>query len=43
MHLVPAFGSVLSMMLHDEQPSLLHAIGIGLSDPGIRLNTRRPE
>ena len=41
MHLVPAFGIMLSMILLDEQPALYHAIGIGLVLAGIRLNTRR--
>jgi drug/metabolite transporter (DMT)-like permease len=41
MHLLPAFGIVLSMMLLDEQPAPYHAIGIGLIFSGIWLNTRR--
>lgn len=41
MHLVPAFGIVLSMIFLDEQPALYHAIGIGLIFAGIWLNTRR--
>ena len=41
MHLVPAFGIVLSMILLDERPAFYHAIGIGLVFGGIWLNTRR--
>lgn len=41
MHLVPAFGIVLSMIFLDEKPALYHAIGIGLIFAGIGLNTRR--
>ena len=41
MHLVPAFGIVLSMIFLDEKPALYHAIGIGLIFAGIWLNTRR--
>jgi drug/metabolite transporter (DMT)-like permease len=41
MHLVPAFGIVLSMIFLDERPALYHAIGIGLIFAGIWLNTRR--
>jgi drug/metabolite transporter (DMT)-like permease len=41
MHLVPAFGIVLSMIFLDEEPALYHAIGIGLIFAGIGLNTRR--
>ena len=40
MHLVPAFGIVLSMIFLDERPALYHAIGIGLILGGIWLNTR---
>jgi drug/metabolite transporter (DMT)-like permease len=41
MHLVPAFGIVLSMIFLDETPALYHAVGIGLIFTGIWLNTRR--
>jgi drug/metabolite transporter (DMT)-like permease len=41
MHLVPAFGIVLSMIFLDEQPALYHAVGISLIFAGIWLNTRR--
>ena len=41
MHLVPAFGIVLSMIFLDEKPALYHAFGIGLIFAGIWLNTRR--
>lgn len=41
MHLVPAFGIMLAMILLDEQPAFYHAIGIGLIFAGIWLNTRR--
>ncbi|OHC63663.1 MAG: multidrug transporter [Rhodocyclales bacterium GWA2_65_20] len=41
MHLIPAFGIVLSMIFLDERPALYHAIGIGLILAGIWLNTRR--
>ncbi|MDK9704280.1 MAG: DMT family transporter [Sulfuritalea sp.] len=41
MHLVPAFGIVLSMIFLDEKPALYHATGIGLIFAGIWLNTRR--
>jgi drug/metabolite transporter (DMT)-like permease len=41
MHLVPAFGIVLSMIFLDEEPALYHAIGNGLIFAGIGLNTRR--
>ena len=41
MHLVPAFGIVLSMIFLDEKPALYHAAGIGLIFAGIWLNTRR--
>jgi drug/metabolite transporter (DMT)-like permease len=40
MHLVPAFGIVLSMIFLDEKPALYHAVGIGLILTGIWLNTR---
>ncbi|MDP1732900.1 MAG: DMT family transporter, partial [Sulfuritalea sp.] len=41
MHLVPAFGIVLSMIFLGEKLALYHAIGIGLIFAGIWLNTRR--
>ncbi|MDP2826708.1 MAG: DMT family transporter [Sulfuritalea sp.] len=41
MHLVPAFGIVLSMIFLGEKPALYHAVGIGLIFAGIWLNTRR--
>ena len=41
MHLVPAFGIVLSMIFLDEKPAPYHAAGIGLIFTGIWLNTRR--
>lgn len=41
MHLIPAFGIVLSMIFLDERPALYHAAGIGLIFAGIWLNTRR--
>ena len=41
MHLIPAFGIVLSMIFLDEKPAPYHAIGIGLIFTGIWLNTRR--
>lgn len=41
MHLVPAFGIVLSMIFLGEKPALYHAAGIGLIFAGIWLNTRR--
>jgi drug/metabolite transporter (DMT)-like permease len=41
MHLVPAFGIVLSMIFLGETPAPYHAIGIGLIFAGIWLNTRR--
>ncbi len=41
MHLVPAFGIVLSMIFLDEKPAPYHAVGIGLIFAGIWLNTRR--
>jgi drug/metabolite transporter (DMT)-like permease len=41
LHLIPAFGIVLSMIFLDEKPALYHAIGIGLIFAGIWLNTRR--
>lgn len=40
MHLVPAFGIVLSMIFLDERPALYHAIGISLILAGIWLTTR---
>ncbi|MDO8789444.1 MAG: DMT family transporter [Sulfuritalea sp.] len=41
MHLIPAFGILLSMIFLDERPAPYHAIGIGLIFAGIWLNTRR--
>jgi len=41
MHLLPAFGILLSMIFLDEKPAAFHAIGIGLIFTGIWLNTRR--
>lgn len=41
MHLIPAFGIMLSMIFLDERPALYHAAGIGLIFAGIWLNTRR--
>jgi drug/metabolite transporter (DMT)-like permease len=41
MHLIPAFGIVLSMIFLDEKPALYHAVGICLIFAGIWLNTRR--
>ncbi len=41
MHLIPAFGILLSMVFLDEQPAAYHAIGIGMIFGGIWLNTRR--
>ncbi len=41
MHLVPAFGILLSMIFLDEKPALYHAVGICLIFAGIWLNTRR--
>ncbi|TRZ95957.1 MAG: DMT family transporter [Rhodocyclaceae bacterium] len=41
MHLIPAFGILLSMIFLDERPALYHAIGISLIFAGIWLNTRR--
>lgn len=41
MHLVPAFGIVLSMLFLDETPAPYHAAGICLIFAGIWLNTRR--
>jgi len=41
MHLIPAFGIMLSMIFLDERPALYHAIGICLIFAGIWLNTRR--
>ncbi len=43
MHLVPAFGIVLSMIFLAERPAPYHAIGIGLIFAGIWLTTRRVE
>lgn len=40
MHLIPAFGIVLSMIFLDERPALFHAVGISLIFAGIWLNTR---
>lgn len=39
-HLIPAFGILLSMLFLDEKPALYHAVGIGLILAGIWLNTR---
>lgn len=41
MHLIPAFGILLSMVFLDERPATYHAVGIGLIFAGIWLNTRR--
>jgi drug/metabolite transporter (DMT)-like permease len=41
MHLVPAFGIVLSMLILGESPAPYHGFGIGLILAGIWLNTRR--
>lgn len=41
-HLMPAFGILLSMAFLSEQPELYHAAGIGLIFTGIWLNTRKP-
>jgi drug/metabolite transporter (DMT)-like permease len=41
MHLLPAFGILLSMVFLDEKPAAFHAVGIGLIFTGIWLNTRR--
>jgi drug/metabolite transporter (DMT)-like permease len=41
MHLVPAFGILLSMVFLGETPAPYHAFGIGLIFAGIWLNTRR--
>ena len=41
MHLVPAFGILLSMIFLDETPAPYHAVGIALIFAGIWLNTRR--
>jgi drug/metabolite transporter (DMT)-like permease len=40
-HLLPAFGILLSMIFLDEYPLPYHFIGIGLILAGIWLNTRR--
>jgi drug/metabolite transporter (DMT)-like permease len=40
MHLIPAFGIVLSMIFLDERPALYHVVGICLIFAGIWLNTR---
>jgi drug/metabolite transporter (DMT)-like permease len=40
MHLIPAFGIVLSVAFLSEQPRLYHLAGIGLIFSGIWLNTR---
>ena len=40
-HLMPAFGILLSIVFLDERPEIYHAIGIGLIFTGIWLNTRR--
>jgi drug/metabolite transporter (DMT)-like permease len=41
-HLMPAFGILLSIVFLSEQPELYHAVGIGLIFTGIWLNTRKP-
>ncbi|MDD5249003.1 MAG: DMT family transporter [Rhodocyclaceae bacterium] len=41
LHLMPAFGIVLSMIFLDERPAAYHAVGIVLIFTGIWLNTRR--
>lgn len=41
MHLMPAFGMVLSMLFLDERPALYHVIGIALILTGIGLTVRR--
>lgn len=41
MHLMPAFGIVLSFIFLDERPAAYHFIGIVLIFGGIWLNTRR--
>jgi drug/metabolite transporter (DMT)-like permease len=40
-HLLPAFGIVLSMIFLDENPALFHFAGISLIFTGIWLNTRK--
>jgi drug/metabolite transporter (DMT)-like permease len=40
-HLMPAFGIVLSMIFLDERPEPYHAAGIALIFTGIWLNTRK--
>jgi drug/metabolite transporter (DMT)-like permease len=41
LHLLPAFGIVLSILFLDEGPEAYHFVGIGLIFTGIWLNTRR--
>ena len=41
LHLMPAFGIILSMIFLGDTPAIYHAIGIGLIFLGIWLNTRR--
>jgi drug/metabolite transporter (DMT)-like permease len=40
MHLMPAFGTVLSMLFLGEEPALYHLAGIALILAGIFLTTR---
>jgi drug/metabolite transporter (DMT)-like permease len=40
-HLLPAFGIILSMIFLDEHPALFHFVGIGLIFAGIWLNTHK--
>lgn len=40
-HLMPAFGIILSIVFLGEHPELYHAVGISLIFAGIWLNTRR--
>lgn len=42
MHLMPAFGIVLSMIFLDEHPAPYHFVGIVLIFTGIWINTRKP-
>ena len=41
LHLLPAFGILLSMLFLDEHPEPFHFVGIGLIFAGIWLNTRQ--
>jgi drug/metabolite transporter (DMT)-like permease len=41
-HLLPAFGILLSIVFLDERPEIYHAVGIALIFTGIWLNTRKP-